>query len=318
MAARRWRAPGKAHGVALVAVLWTIALLAILAAAFLQTMRTEVRMAHNLLAAAQARLLAEAGITLAVLELHRPDPSRRPRTDGSVYHPAIEPAGADGRLRFSVLDEAARIDLNKAPPELLAGLLAALEVEPALRTSLTDSILDWRDADDLRRLRGAENADYLAAGTGHGAKNGPFDAVEELLLLPGMTHELFRRLAPCVTVHSGQRGIDPALAPPPVVRALPGLSAEQAADYLAVRAALRERGQPAVPPDAVDRRYLGAARGLVYTIRSRATGARGGTAVIEATLRLRRGQAAEPFATLRWQEIGETPPTPCTAAAEDS
>lgn len=317
MAARRWRAPGKAHGVALVAVLWTIALLAILAAAFLQTMRTEVRMAHNLLAAAQARLLAEAGITLAVLELHRPDPSRRPRTDGSVYHPAIDPAGADGRLRFSVLDEAARIDLNKAPPELLAGLLAALEVEPALRTSLTDSILDWRDADDLRRLRGAENADYLAAGTGHGAKNGPFDTVEELLLLPGMTHELFRRLAPCVTVHSGQPGIDPALAPPPVVRALPGLSAEQAADYLAVRSALREDGRPA-PSPAVDRRYLGAARGLVYTIRARATGARGGTAAIEATLRLQRGHTAEPFAILRWQETGETSPTPCTAAAAEN
>lgn len=310
--AASWRnAPAGARGIALVVVLWTVALLALLVGAFLHTMRTEVRMAHNLLAATQARLLAEAGVNRAVLELYRPDPAHRPRGDGSGQELDL---GGD-RVRFSVLDEAARIDLNKASPELLNGLLAAHGIEPALRAALTDTILDWRDADSLRRLHGAEDPEYRSAGFSYGAKDAPFDSPEELLLLPGMTPELYRRLAPGLTTYSAQPGVDPALAAPPVLQALPGMTAERAADYLAVRAALRETGQEPPQPAFVDRRYLSAARGLVYTIRVQAAPARGGNAAVEATVRLQRNRADAPVAILRWAETDADAPEPEPADA---
>lgn len=298
MTASVHRAPAGERGIALVVVLWTIALLAIIAGTFLQTMRTEVRMAHNLLATAQARLLAEAGINRAVLELYRPDPARRPRGDGSGA--AFD--SADGHVRISIQDESARVDLNKAPHELLTGLLAELGVDAAPRAELADRILDWRDADSLRRLHGAEDADYRAADLGYGAKDAPFDALEELLLLPGMTPRLYDRLAPWLTVHSAQSGIDPALAPPAVVRALPGMTAERADAYLATRDALLSAGQAPPLPDFIEPRYLTAARGLVYTLRAEAVSARGGNAAVEATIRLQRAHANAPFAILRWRE----------------
>ncbi|MFO7553086.1 MAG: type II secretion system protein GspK [Haliea sp.] len=298
MAAECSRHPAKSRGMALVVVLWTVALLAILAGAFLHAMRTEVRMAHNLLSAVQARLLAEAGLNLALLELHRPEPAQRPRGDGSFH--ALEVDGDS--VRYSVQDEAARVDLNAASAELLIGLLAALEVAPESRSVMVDTILDWRDSDSLRRLHGAEHADYLAAGYDYGAKNAPFDSVEELLMLPGMTPELFGRLVPFLTVYSGQPGIDAALASPLVVRALPGMSSERAAEYIAMRDMLHEIGQVPPLPGYVDQRNLASARGLVYTIRAEAVGTGGGSAAIEATIRLQREHGVQPLVILRWQE----------------
>jgi general secretion pathway protein K len=45
---------------------------------------------------------------------------------------------------------------------------------------LVDAILDWRDEDDLHLVNGAEDPDYKAAGLPYGAKDGPFDSLEEL------------------------------------------------------------------------------------------------------------------------------------------
>src|SRR5882672_7761736 len=56
----------------------------------------------------------------------------------------------------------------------------------------------------LRRnlQNGAEDADYAAAGLAYGAKDAPFAMTEELLQVPGMTRELFDRVAPDITVYS--------------------------------------------------------------------------------------------------------------------
>ena len=306
MVAECRRYPTQNRGMALVAVLWTVALLAILAGTFLHAMRAEVRMAHNLLAAAQARLLAEAGVNRALLELHRPNLAQRPRGDGRFHVHEIN----GGSVRYSVMDEVARVDLNKASSELLAGLFASLEIELTLRSTLTDTILDWRDSDSLRRLHGAEDPDYLAAGYGHGAKDAPFDSVEELLMLPVMTRELYERVMPYLTVYSGQPGVDPALASVLVVRALPGMSSARAADYIAVRDVLRDIGQEPPLPSYVDPRNLASARGLVYTIRAEAERTGGGSAAIEATLRLQREHRDQSIIILRWKETDIGQPAP--------
>jgi general secretion pathway protein K len=51
--------------------------------------------------------------------------------------------------------------------------------------------MDWRDPDDLHRASGAENEYYRSLTPPYTAKNGPFDMVEDLLWVRGVTPELF-------------------------------------------------------------------------------------------------------------------------------
>ena len=66
--------------------------------------------------------------------------------------------------------------------------------ETAQRT--LEAILDWRDADDLKRPNGAEAPDYQAAGSKYVPTNSPFESVGELQRVLGVTPALMARIAP--------------------------------------------------------------------------------------------------------------------------
>ena len=59
------------------------------------------------------------------------------------------------------------------------------------RDTVIDSILDWRDSNRDHRLNGAEEDYYRGLDPPYSCKDGPFDVVEELLLVRGVTPELF-------------------------------------------------------------------------------------------------------------------------------
>ena len=92
-------------------------------------------------------------------------------------------------FRFGLTPESGKLHLNYATEEqihtLLMPLLNDLEVENA--EELIAALLDWRDEDDQPRDGGAENEYYnnLDPNPAYNAKNGPFDSVEELLLVKG-------------------------------------------------------------------------------------------------------------------------------------
>jgi hypothetical protein len=88
---------------------------------------------------------------------------------------------------------------------------AGLDARSAV--ALADRIVDWRDQNSLRQLNGAEADDYAAAGYQYGPSNAPFDRIEDVGLVMGMTPELFRALAPFVTVYSHRSSVNPATAP---------------------------------------------------------------------------------------------------------
>ena len=60
------------RGLALVTVLWVLVLLALIAASFTLTTRTEVNITRNLIDNAQAEALADAGVYWAILGLLQP------------------------------------------------------------------------------------------------------------------------------------------------------------------------------------------------------------------------------------------------------
>ncbi len=246
------------RGLALVVVLWVLVLLSLVAASFTRTTRTEVNVARNLVDNAKAEAMAEAGVYLAVLALLDPDPARRPRRDGTPWKVAF--AGA--RITVSVQDEGGKIDLNQAPDALLRGLLLAAAwtgpegeaagLDAAEADALVDAIRDFADPDDLHRLHGAEDRDYEAAGIPWGAKDAPFEAVEELQQVIGMTANLYRQVAPALTVYSGQRGIRAAVAPSAVLRALPGITDGTIDVLLAARATAATATVAASEPDIAE------------------------------------------------------------------
>ena len=299
---------GSARGIALVVVLWGVTLLAVVAASFTTTTRTETKLARNLLDNAKAWALADAGVHRAVLALLN---QKSEKLEGLL------PAGegnwwldrAPRRFRFgdgvaivSVQDEGGKIDLNRAPDDLLRGLFRSFGLDEDKANALVDAIADFRDADDSRRLNGAEDDDYRAAGLSWGTKDRPFEAVEELARVFGMTPRLYRAVAAFLTVHSARGKIDLMSAPREVLLAVPGVDPNEVDALLAARAAIEGPiGREPLPLLTGARGYFSLSGRRVFTVRSEAHTESGAVFIREAVVRLTR-DPEKPFRFLAWRQ----------------
>lgn len=296
----RSRATGGAtaqRGIALVLVLWVLALLAVMAANLSWSTRTEVLLASHALGAARARAAAEAGVSLAVLDLFKPLTMHQWRPDGGTRSLTY----GDIDLQISVQDVVGLVDLNAAGEGLLGRLMDAAGIPEERRDVLVDGILDWRDGDSDTRLHGAEDHDYEAAGLPYGAKDGRFEMVQDLRQVLGVTREDFVRLAPLLTVHSGQPGVNPQVAPRLVLLALPGVDSSQVDDFVAQRNAA-EAGTPLATTFTVQGgQDISRRTGMAYEVRVLAKSPRGTSASLRVVLRL-VGTADTPYAVLERSE----------------
>lgn len=204
------------HGIALVVVLWLVALLALMAVSQSAAVRTETLVVGNLVESARARAAAYAGLQLAIAELAKPLPARQISSDGSVYGLRFDAA----QLFISISEESGKVDLNAAPATLLSKLLAATGVEEERRLALVDAIQDWRDRDNLRRLNGAEEEEYRLAGLAYGPGNAPFQSLEELALVLGVDASLYHALSQFLTIYSGRPDVNLSAASPELQNAL--------------------------------------------------------------------------------------------------
>ena len=201
------------EGIALIVVLWMLLLLSIIAAALIIETRSSTRIALNMTEGAALRAAADAGIQRAILELADARSNGaldtvKLRPDGTVY---AWPFG-NSTVRISVQDERGKINLNEATEQVLIALFRSVGVDPDKAQSLAAAIADFRDADNLMRPGGAEEAEYQAAGLPWGPKNAPFEAVEELKQVLGVTPEIYQQVFPDLTIYSASNAINPALA----------------------------------------------------------------------------------------------------------
>jgi general secretion pathway protein K len=196
----------KGHeGMALIIVLWVLTLLSVLALEFCFSMRTELNVTRNQKEKEQLYYYAQGGIQRGIAELiYRSDPllhqkriapkiedtgefEKEWKCDGTPYAVSFQYGDAEVKLK----SESGRINLNRAPDQLLRKVLSYFVELGEQRDVIVDSILDWRDADDLHRLNGAENDYYRSLAEPYDCKDADFDTVEELLLVRGITPELF-------------------------------------------------------------------------------------------------------------------------------
>jgi len=290
------------RGVALALVMWAAVLIAVILSSFILERRTETLVMRNSISMARAEAIADAGVQRAVWEMYRtdnaPDAWKR---DGTVQHWSFDGVP----VRVEIRDESAKIDINSASDALLRGMFLSIGMSEDEAAKIVDAILDWRDADSFKRPNGAEEPEYRAAGLPYKPANANFQAIEELQLVLGMRPDIYRRIAPMITVFSRQQGVNPTLASRDVLLAIPGTTSDVVDQYIALRDSALAQGQPAPPfPQAAS--YTSGYT-MVATVRSEAQLDDGTVFAREAVALLRPGPHSV-VTFVAWRESTASPP----------
>jgi general secretion pathway protein K len=182
------------HGVALLIVLWIFIFLSVVAFDFTVGVREEATAAHRYSDENQGYYLAVAGFEQGLYDFLTQAAGRelpQPTKPKDLFDSWREETLGDGTYRVRLVDEGGKININRIDEETLRRVLTNLGVEEPQRGTVVDSIMDWRDADDLHRTNGAENEYYQTLSPAYTAKNGLFETVEDLLWVKGVTTALY-------------------------------------------------------------------------------------------------------------------------------
>jgi general secretion pathway protein K len=225
-------ARSNSRGFALLIVLWALVLLALIVAELGTSGRMEAKIARNLMANAEAEAAADGAVNEAIFHLSdssdqgwQPDAAPRRMQVGPVP------------VELRIADESGKINPNLSSPDLLQALLVVLGVENNQAQVITQNILDWRGGEAAAQ-QAAVVQRYQGAGLKYQPSFAPFETVDDVALVLGMTPDVAARLLPHLSVH--QIGIaDPARADPIVARALAQLSSSSPATQPQIPVAYR-------------------------------------------------------------------------------
>jgi general secretion pathway protein K len=103
---------------------------------------------------------------------------------------------------YGLMDESSKININKAPLQILKSMLKNIGgVETEEVDDIANAIIDWRDIDVIVSPNGAEDEYYEGLKVPYPCKNGDFQIPEELLLVKGMTPDIFSKIAGTITIY---------------------------------------------------------------------------------------------------------------------
>jgi general secretion pathway protein K len=226
------------RGSALVAVLWLSAAVSVIALALAAQVRNEVERASAYSQSLRAYYLATGSIQRALLWMQWGPSTRQPDGSAKYYQPPAPRmlfSYPDGFAVVEVIPESAKLSLNGAKPEEIAKLMLALGAPPQQAQLLAAAIVDWRAvASGAPGEAGPFDTVYRASS--FLAPHASFRQLEELLLVRGMTTDLFYGhfgpnatgemvyypgLRDCVTTYtSGTTQFDINSVPVPVLEAI--------------------------------------------------------------------------------------------------
>lgn len=263
-------------GFALLIVLWSLALLALIGVRLAATGRSQVQLAGNLQAAARAEAAADAALHEALFRLLDASPSRW----DPVQQPLRRIAVPGGVAEVMVESLGGLLNPNIASPDQWQELLRRLGVETQQAVALTAALLDWRQPATAVTPDAAKAAAYRRAGRDYAPPGEPFHGIDELGLVLGMSPELLERLRPLLSTDNPGEP-DPALAPPLLAEAL----AASAGAGMVFQA-------PPVAPAQVVR----------ITATARLAGPAETRFTRQAVVRLGSGPRGRPWRVLRWDQ----------------
>lgn len=238
------------RGGVLLLVLWVTAALSFVALSTAMMVRTEVVATSHRLEAEQARMLACGAIEQAIFVF------KHPGLTGADKQPLLAPGQrtmefsyATGQARVTRTPESARINVNTEAPERLAALFRAAGLSERQAEEIAEAVVDWRtgrssDVDSPFDLF------YSSLPAPYRAAHRRFERLEELLLVKGITAEVFygwmerdadgrlvRRggLRRLLTVYGAAGAASLNDSPYEVLLSLPGMDAERARAIVAAR-----------------------------------------------------------------------------------
>jgi general secretion pathway protein K len=188
------RQPGgdRQAGFALLIVLATLGLLALLVAGLAAAGRTRIGLAQSERGSAAAEAAADGAVQRAIFQLR----GGAWLADGGSRRVAIGGAIVDVVMD----DEAGRINPNFSPPALLAALIGAIGPNPAQARALARRIVDWRTATPYSIDGGLKLDAYRQAGLPYGPPDRAFESADEIGLVAGVTPDILNGLRPYVSV----------------------------------------------------------------------------------------------------------------------
>ncbi len=173
--------PPSQKGVALIAVLWLIAILSLSAITTLRVISFDMDVATSKIHGSRCYQLAEMGIAIGSNPaVKRNDPllHRIDKENNEEVHVTLTSEGARFNINSLVLSE---------DKTLLRSIFIHWGLDLDSAQALTDAFTDWVDADDEVALNGAEEDDYVKMGRLNQPFNRPFYDIEEMRLVRGMT-----------------------------------------------------------------------------------------------------------------------------------
>ncbi len=191
----------EAGGAAIILVVWVMVILVAIVGEFSYSMRTEIDIIRNFKEEEEAYQMALAGIETAKMEiiLSEKEQSKVYLNDEGILLFVKEEDGESerkgtlgkGNFEYIIIDEDSKININKAASGQMKYVFEESGVDISDVDTIVDSIEDWRDRNELHHLNGAEEDYYRSLANPYSCKDGKFDALEELLLVKGMTNEIF-------------------------------------------------------------------------------------------------------------------------------
>lgn len=186
----------KERGSALLAVLWMAAALAAIAFALSSTVRSETSRVADSSEGLRAYYLATGSVERGIQWMlwgssgvggFNPDGTPR---FWVANLPRLIMHFPSGDSVVEMIPESAKLNINTASPDELYRVVASVSGDPGVARAITDAIIDWRSPGP-----GPLDSFYLSLSPAGGPtflpRHTSFEEIEELLLVRGVTPELF-------------------------------------------------------------------------------------------------------------------------------
>ena len=210
-------------GFVVVLVLCMVMMLSVLLLGFNYKSRANLYVVDGVRKSAQALNYARAGLNIAIAIIRDTNDIHKDNTLLDLFSGEKTFAVGDGECSITFTEESGKLNVNllkdkggrldQTRTEQLLRLIDLLNREKTghshIGYSLVPSIIDWTDSDDevthlpfiQRENMGAESSYYSKLQVPYRCKNALLDTTEELLLVKGITQEVFERICDYVTVY---------------------------------------------------------------------------------------------------------------------
>lgn len=187
------------RGAILIVVLWAVVVLSLLAGGLTFAVRQDTAISGLELDRTTAHWLARAGVERAIAVVMEADTLTVALDDvccdnpvelkeialtGGTFSVLRESQDESETQPYGATDESGKLNINTATREQLMGL-------PRMTVPVAAAILDWRDSNEQPEPDGIERGYYAGLPHPYVIRNGLFRTVRELLLVRGVTPELF-------------------------------------------------------------------------------------------------------------------------------